>query len=109
MLLPPSHFRATQCLQSSLIIALAAVPGAYEVLCFLVPVMLRLFGWLGDPGQAWLRFWHVWLSINGCLAIGFSVWFLLGGLRDLQVFFQHLQHVARDPNDDGTVQHSACS
>ena len=62
-----------------------AVSGAYEVLCFLIPAILRLSGWLGDPGQAWLHFWHWWLSVNGCLAVGFSIWFIIGGLRDLRV------------------------
>ena len=86
------------------IIVLTVVSGAYEVLCVLVPAIFREFGWLGDPMHAWLRFWHVWIGINACLAVGFSAWFLLGGLRDLRLFFRHLQHVVRDDNDDGTMQ-----
>lgn len=75
----------------------------YEVMCFLVPTLARASGLLNQPAQSWLDFWHVWLSVNGCLAIGFSAWFIIGGLRDLGRFFDHLGRVTRDHGDDGTV------
>lgn len=56
------------------------------------------------PIRWWVRYWHI-TGILMPLAIGLvtTIWFTLGGLRDLYRLFQRLQTVKRNALDDGTV------
>ncbi|UCD28458.1 MAG: sodium:solute symporter [Planctomycetota bacterium] len=53
--------------------------------------------------EAWMSFWHfiIWMSI--VLGVVTTLWFLIGGLRDLKIMFELLRTRARDHTDDGTV------
>lgn len=55
---------------------------------------------------AWTSFWHVimWMSLG--LATVVTIWFLIGGLRDLKDMFFLLRTRQRDDSDDGTVRPS---
>lgn len=53
---------------------------------------------------AWAHYWGVaaiWLPL--VVGVITTVWFTIGGLRDLRVFFRRLQAQARDAGDDGSV------
>jgi hypothetical protein len=61
-----------------------------------------------DPGEAaWASFWHVYLWILFFLAIGVTVWFTIGGLRDIRSLFRTLKSQERDFDDDGMVRHDS--
>lgn len=56
------------------------------------------------PDQWWSNYWYyacIWLPI----ILGFvtSVWFTIGGIRDLRRLFSRLKTLQRNPNDDGRV------
>jgi len=56
------------------------------------------------PVATWESIWHVvvWASVG--LSIIITVWFTLGGLRDLRAMFRRLQTAIHDQADDGTVR-----
>jgi hypothetical protein len=82
-----------------LLMVCLVVLGVYESFCFILPLCM----WASGSEADYLLFWWVWLVINFVLAVGFSVWFTLGGIRDLGEFFERLSNAARDDTDDGTV------
>ncbi len=55
---------------------------------------------------AWLGFWQllVWLAL--ALGVVVTVWFMIGGMRDLKDMFHLLRTKIRDDSDDGTVRES---
>ncbi len=55
--------------------------------------------------ESWLRFWHAYLWMAFVLGTVTTVWFALGGLRDLRDMFRRLGSAVRDSSDDGTVLH----
>ena len=75
------------------------VLGVYETICFLIPLGM----WASGSEADFMLFWWVWLAINFVLAVVFSVWFSIGGIRDLGEFFERLSSATRDDTDDGTV------
>ncbi|MCP5537508.1 MAG: hypothetical protein H7A51_14905 [Akkermansiaceae bacterium] len=72
----------------------------------LVFVVGTLYGFVADPSdQQWLAFWYVYLWCLGGLAVVTTVWFTLGGVRDLKDFYHAIRHIERDHTDDGFVDH----
>jgi SSS family solute:Na+ symporter len=86
-------------------------------------ITLGLFSWtmfwfaFFIIGCAWnyfrpfsLHWWENYWLITGILipfVIAFltTIWFTLGGLYDIRIFFQRLRVEKRDASDDGTVKH----
>lgn len=68
---------------------------------FVVGTFLGL-AW-GLSSEVWAKWWHFTVILG--LAVGgiTVVWFLWGGIRDLQNLLHTLRTAKRDPNDDGTV------
>ena len=60
-------------------------------------------GWMQSDG-AWVRWWAINFSIIGVLGVIATVWFLWGGFRDLFDMFRRLRTMARDQDDDGSVE-----
>jgi len=63
---------------------------------------------LGKATDAsWLGFWQllVWLALG--LGAVVTVWFLIGGMRDLKDMFHLLRTKVRDDSDDGRVRTAA--
>jgi hypothetical protein len=55
------------------------------------------------PNESWLGFWHgfTWLIYGGSIAV--TIWFTIGGLKDLRYLFKTLRTREADPDDDGRV------
>ncbi|UCD74488.1 MAG: hypothetical protein JSV91_11960 [Phycisphaerales bacterium] len=53
--------------------------------------------------EAWLTFWHgyTWIIFAGGVAV--TIWFTIGGIKDLGYLFRSLRTRAADPTDDGRV------
>jgi solute:Na+ symporter, SSS family len=53
--------------------------------------------------QSWERFWSVYVWI--CMAVGtvITIWFTIGGFKDLKSMFSILKSAQRDVSDDGMV------
>ncbi|MGQ9650535.1 MAG: sodium:solute symporter family protein [Phycisphaerae bacterium] len=62
------------------------------------------FGIRETTDTSWLGFWKilVWLALG--LGVAVTVWFLIGGLRDLRDMFHLLGTKVRDESDDGRVR-----
>lgn len=57
------------------------------------------------PLAWWSNFWLVAGIIAPMVVVAVTgVWFTLGGVRDIRVFFQRLRTLQRDAHDDGTVE-----
>jgi hypothetical protein len=51
----------------------------------------------------WETFWKVYLFIQIGLAIFVTIWFSIGGMKDIRAMFRRLREMERDPRDDGKV------
>ncbi|MGE4490030.1 MAG: sodium:solute symporter, partial [Kiritimatiellales bacterium] len=51
----------------------------------------------------WLSYWQVQFSIFMVIGIVVTVWFSLGGIRDVIQMFKRLNQVDRDVSDDGMI------
>ncbi len=68
---------------------------------FLVGSMTAIF--VDIPDSAWIKWWGIKVIITIVTGIVFSVWFLIGGFKDLFVMIKILRDVKRDVSDDGFV------
>jgi SSS family solute:Na+ symporter len=84
------------------LVLMCLLVGGAELAALLLPCLLFVLDAM--PDTTWLKFWHMWLWCSAVLATLFSVWFVLGGLRDLLEFERQLQSVGRDDHDNGSVQ-----
>ncbi len=57
------------------------------------------------PQAWWVRFWHVWTHVFLVGAAAVTVWFSVGGFRDLAYLFAQLRERRPDPADDRRVDH----
>ena len=55
------------------------------------------------PMEWWATFWRVWVFIQIAVGVPATVWFTIGGLRDMKRVFHRLATVRRDERDDGRV------
>ncbi len=71
-------------------------------LIFIIGTVLNVFWKI--PDTAWSGFWafKIWLTV--ILAVGMTVWFIGGGIKDLRRLFSDLRTFKRDERDDGTVE-----
>ena len=56
---------------------------------------------LGD--EAWLTFWHGFTWFIFAAGVAVTIWFTVGGAKDLVYMFRTLKSRAADPTDDGRV------
>ena len=68
---------------------------------FVVGSLLALAGKLSDDN--WATFWHVYVLIYTVLGVVTTVWFLLGGTRDIINMLRRLNSMERNAADDGSV------
>lgn len=54
--------------------------------------------------DAWATWWAIFFAVIGVIGVGTTVWFLIGGFRDLFAMFRLLRSIRRDSDDDGTVR-----
>lgn len=57
------------------------------------------------PGTSWLVFWRVWTWFILAGAIVITLWFAIGGVRDLRTMYRLLATRRRDEHDDGRVEY----
>ena len=79
----------------------------YSMAWFAVFVVISLWNLISIwPDSRWVKYWFytgiVWPIVLGTIT---SVWFTLGGIRDLRVMFKRLKHLHRNVNDDGEAMH----
>ena len=60
---------------------------------------------IAHPGEdVWASFWHVYLVILFIMAVGTTIWFTIGSIRDILNMFRMLKAQKRDDSDDGFVR-----
>ncbi|MEZ4648354.1 MAG: sodium:solute symporter [Candidatus Eisenbacteria bacterium] len=55
------------------------------------------------PDSWWVQFWRVWTWVFSAGALAVTVWFTIGGAKDLRYLVRHLANFVPDPTDDGRV------
>lgn len=68
---------------------------------FIVGSLTALF--VDIPDSLWVKWWAFKVAITIIVGIIFTIWFLIGGFRDLVDMVRTLKKVDRDVNDDGHV------
>lgn len=53
--------------------------------------------------STWIAFWKYYVMISAVASVGVTIWFMVGGIGDLQYLFAKLRSIRRDARDDGTV------
>ena len=71
------------------------------ILVFLVGTIYYLTVGFSDDG--WMKFWYVFLWINLAAMIIITLWFGIGGIKDIKSMFKSLKTMERDDKDDGFV------
>lgn len=60
------------------------------------------------PNTVWAEYWYyAGIILPIVMAVLTTIWFTIGGVRDLKLFFERLRTKAVDLNDDGTVARGA--
>jgi SSS family solute:Na+ symporter len=59
---------------------------------------------LGTSQEWWTKFWHFYILLLFVVSIPATVWFTVGGIRDIKMLFKRLEEDVRDPTDDGRVR-----
>ncbi|HEY0947335.1 MAG TPA: sodium:proline symporter [Opitutaceae bacterium] len=80
----------------------------FWVLVFVIGSIVYLIHPWSD--KTWAFYWRVsciWLPL--VIAAVTTIWFTIGGVRDLQVFFRRLRAEKVDVHDDGAVAHAAAA
>ncbi len=78
-----------------------AWPAAWSVM-FLLGTVYNLSA--DVPRGTWLDFWHGWLWLTYATSLVVTVWFTVGGARDLVRLRRRLRTVRPDTRDDGRVE-----
>jgi solute:Na+ symporter, SSS family len=60
-----------------------------------------IFGFL--PDSIWAKFWQIYVWSILSLSVLTTVWFFIGGLKDLKDMFNLLSETKADEFDDGIV------
>jgi SSS family solute:Na+ symporter len=68
---------------------------------FLAATPLVVWGTVSD--ESWTAFWHFYTWLIFAIGTGVTLWFAIGGTRDLRVMFRLLRERGMDARDDGTV------
>ena len=55
------------------------------------------------PDSFWLKYWYCYLCLIIVFSVSFTVWMILGGIRDIFRMFKLLKSAKPDESDDGWV------
>ncbi len=58
----------------------------------------------GIPEIAWMKFWWYYVGLFLLVSLIVSIWFTIGGIRDLRSMLARLKTMKRDYNDDGQIK-----
>ena len=67
-------------------------------------VILVFHAQLGLTREWWAGYWHWWTFLAFGVAAVVTVWFTIGGFRDLRRMFKRLREYVADDADDGRVE-----
>jgi len=77
---------------------------SWMMIWFVVFILITLLSFSGALGNGfWPKFWFFKLVLIFSLGTGVTVWFLIGGIRDMRDMYRVLRTAARDKTDDGSV------
>ncbi|AQQ71036.1 Na(+)/glucose symporter [Limihaloglobus sulfuriphilus] len=57
--------------------------------------------------ESWMTFWKIHVTVIVTVGIGTTIWFCVGGIKDLGHLFSTLKELKRDESDTGFVSRSA--
>ncbi|MFI4912307.1 MAG: sodium:solute symporter [Sedimentisphaeraceae bacterium JB056] len=78
----------------------------WTVLLITIFVVGTIYNLVFDVSEeAWAIFWKYYIAILVILSVITTVWFAVGGFRDLSKMFSMLKTMTRDESDDGQVKH----
>jgi SSS family solute:Na+ symporter len=69
---------------------------------FIIGTVYNLHHEVAD--RRWAEFWKIYIYIQIALSLFVTVWFLIGGARDVRYMLRALRTMTRDATDDGTVR-----
>lgn len=55
------------------------------------------------PVDSWAEYWWWYIFVIGIIGIGTTIWFIIGGIKDLKDLYHRLHTVKRNDLDDGIV------
>jgi len=68
-------------------------------------VVGTVYNLLADvPDQSWLKYWYGWTWFILACAVLVTIWFTIGGFRDLRDLYRSLRLRRDNPTDDGRVE-----
>ena len=89
-------------------------PAAWLVVFLVGNVIQWYFSGSGDGSVsggisdiAWSDFWCVWMWLVYLCSVGVTIWFTIGGFKDIRYLFEKLRSQRTDVHDDGRVEHEA--
>lgn len=80
----------------------------FSLFFFLAFIIGNLFAvTVGITEASWIRWWGFTVMVTLIVGVGSTIWFLIGGFRDLFDLIKTLQNALRDDTDDGSVLREA--
>ena len=80
----------------------------FSLFFFLAFIIGNLFAvTIGITEASWIRWWGFNVMVTLIVGVGSTIWFLIGGFRDLFDLIKTLQGALRDDTDDGSVLREA--
>ncbi|MFA5865793.1 MAG: sodium:solute symporter [Phycisphaerae bacterium] len=72
---------------------------------FFVVTAIHYLSKSGISDLWWSRFWYFNIALSFFIGVPATIWFSIGGIRDIRELFHTLDHKVRDHSDDGRVVH----
>ena len=73
-----------------------------QVAVFVVVTIMH-FGFNAVPDQFWTVFWPTFIWIQVAISVPATIWFTVGGIKDIRELFAALKTATRNHDDDGRV------
>ncbi len=77
---------------------------AFFIVITLLHFIFMTFGIPSFADSWWIEFWEIYIWLNLGIGLVVTIWFSIGGTRDLLYMFKKLSSTERDDSDNGFVQ-----
>jgi len=67
-------------------------------------VMNLYYAKFGISDQAWLKYWRVWMWIIFGGSVAVTIWFTIGGFKDVRYMYRTLRNAEENQLEDGRVE-----
>jgi SSS family solute:Na+ symporter len=57
----------------------------------------------GFPDSSWMKFWYFYIFLLLVISVLVTIWFTIGGFKDLKEMIARLKALKRDESDDGRI------